>query len=117
MSKLSELLRSARNHKGSTLREVEESTGISNAYLSQIEKGKVKRPSPNKLKKLSKFYCMNYSKILESAGYADDLQEVNKSHSEIVDFLLSQEITDQEAKALTSFLKTYRELSSAEPDC
>jgi DNA-binding transcriptional regulator YiaG len=39
-------LKSLREAKGLSLREVEAKTGVSNAFLSQIESGKVKRPSP-----------------------------------------------------------------------
>lgn len=45
-----------RKNKGLTLRQVEESTGISNAYLSQLENGKIKSPSYNTIRKLVSFY-------------------------------------------------------------
>lgn len=41
---------------GLTLREVEERTGISNAYLSQLENKKIKRPSFDTVLKLTDFY-------------------------------------------------------------
>lgn len=40
--KLGELLSLCREMKGMTLREVEKATGISNAFISQIETGKAK---------------------------------------------------------------------------
>lgn len=40
-----EKLRQIRKQRGLTLRQVEEMTGISNAYLSQLETGKIKKPS------------------------------------------------------------------------
>lgn len=45
---LASYLASVRQVKGLTLREVEEATGkeISNAYLSQLERGKITKPSP-----------------------------------------------------------------------
>ena len=45
MANYGEFLKSARKAKRLTLREVEQKTGISNAYLSQLESGKVKQPS------------------------------------------------------------------------
>jgi DNA-binding Xre family transcriptional regulator len=45
-----------RNKNGFTLRDVEEKTGISNAYLSQLENGKIKRPSFEVMETLNKFY-------------------------------------------------------------
>lgn len=41
---------------GMTLRQVEELTGISNAYLSQLENGKIKKPSFDVVEKLNKLY-------------------------------------------------------------
>lgn len=42
-----------------TLREVETATGISNAYLSQLENGKIKRPSFEVVEKLHILYANN----------------------------------------------------------
>lgn len=113
MSNLSNLLRKAREHKGATLREVEEETGISNAYISQIEKGKVTSPSPRKLKSLSDFYSINYQTLMEAAGH----EQVSSRHREdskvsAMELLNAQDITDEEARALVSFLKTFREMKT-----
>jgi len=45
-----------RKAKGLTLREVEKSTGISNAYLSKLETGKIKSPGYNVVKALLELY-------------------------------------------------------------
>src|SRR4030095_13288460 len=46
---LGAMLAGLRTAKGLSLREVEEATGkaVSNAYLSQLENGKIRKPSPN----------------------------------------------------------------------
>jgi len=62
-------LASARNGKGLTLRAVEAVTGISNAYLSQLETGKIREPSPSNLHKLAELYGVPYASLLELAGY------------------------------------------------
>ena len=49
-------LREVRKNSGLTLREVEEQTGISNAYLSQLENGKIEHPSFNVLNTLNDLY-------------------------------------------------------------
>ena len=46
-------LKKMRESIGLSLRAVEESTGISNAYLSQLENDKAKNPSANYLSKLA----------------------------------------------------------------
>jgi transcriptional regulator with XRE-family HTH domain len=48
---------------------VEETVGISNAYLSQLETGKVRSPSPVVLHKLSDLYGVPYATVLQEAGY------------------------------------------------
>jgi len=46
-----------RKEKGLTLRDVQEKTGISNAYLSQLETGKIKSPGYNTVIALYNLYC------------------------------------------------------------
>ena len=61
--------RQGRTHKALTLRAVEEAVGISNAYLSQLESGKIQRPSPSILHKLCELYGISYTIAMELAGY------------------------------------------------
>jgi transcriptional regulator with XRE-family HTH domain len=51
------------------LRAVQEAVGISNAYLSQLETGKVQSPSPTILHKLSELYGIPYVTVMQEAGY------------------------------------------------
>jgi HTH-type transcriptional regulator, competence development regulator len=69
MTTLGKSLTSARERKGLSLREAERGTGISNAYLSQIENGKISSPSPNVLHKLAAFYGLSYAALMQEAGY------------------------------------------------
>lgn len=62
-------LRRIRRARGDTLRAVEEATGISNAYLSQLETGKITKPSPKFLYKLSAFYKVPYEDLMQYADY------------------------------------------------
>lgn len=62
-------LRSARTRKGLTLRDVERETGVSNAYLSQLEGGKIKQPSPAVLQKLADFLEADFMKVMRLAGH------------------------------------------------
>jgi transcriptional regulator with XRE-family HTH domain len=70
-SVLGTLLADLRTAKGMTLRQVEEATdnAVSNAYLSQLEKGKVQKPSPNMLHSLAAVYAVPYESLMEKAGY------------------------------------------------
>lgn len=70
MSKeLGSFLKSGRTDQGYTLREVEEKTGISNAYLSQLENGSINKPSPEVLFKLSELYEISYERLMKTAGH------------------------------------------------
>jgi transcriptional regulator with XRE-family HTH domain len=68
---LGRYLADIRSVKKLTLREVEEATDrkVSNAYLSQLETGKISRPSPNVLHALAKVYGVSYETLMEKAGY------------------------------------------------
>ena len=54
-----------------TLREVEESTGVSNGYLSQLENDKIKKPSANTLYTLAELYCIDFDSLMVAAGFID----------------------------------------------
>src|SRR5262249_32401593 len=69
MERLGTLLADARKRKRLTLRAVQEAVGISNAYLSQLETGKVQSPSPIVLHKLSELYGLPYATVVQEAGY------------------------------------------------
>jgi transcriptional regulator with XRE-family HTH domain len=64
-------IRKARLDRNMTLRDVEEATGkdVSNAYLSQLESGKITKPSPHILYALSSALGVTYESLMERAGY------------------------------------------------
>lgn len=69
MSTYGEYFKALREAKGLTLREVEKQTDVSNAYLSQLESGKIKQPSPITLHKLAQFYEVGYEVLMSKVGY------------------------------------------------
>ncbi|HZT03270.1 MAG TPA: helix-turn-helix transcriptional regulator [Steroidobacteraceae bacterium] len=66
---LATFISDARAKAGLTLRAVEKETGISNAYLSQLEHGKIQTPAPQNLHKLASLYRVPYEILMELAGY------------------------------------------------
>ncbi|MDA8120898.1 MAG: helix-turn-helix transcriptional regulator [Gammaproteobacteria bacterium] len=70
-SKLGEELARLRQVKSRnlSLREVERQTGVSNEYLSQLERGIAAKPAPEVLQKLATFYEVPYETLLVAAGY------------------------------------------------
>lgn len=71
MSSLGLTLKEARKNLGLTLRQVEDMTEISNAYLSQLENDKIKNPSVNILYKLSAIYKVSLKTLLVNANMID----------------------------------------------
>lgn len=103
---LGEYLRQIRKEKRLTLRDVEEKTGISNAYLSQIENQKILKPSPSILYKLAEIYDVSYEHLMRSVGYP-----VTSHNHDTVLFRTStglKEITKEEEKELLEYLKFIR---------
>src|SRR5712691_11239172 len=68
-NRLGTFLASLRQRKNLTLRDVERDIGVSNAYVSQLEKGKIKAPSPVVLNKLAELYGVKYAVLMKEAGY------------------------------------------------
>jgi transcriptional regulator with XRE-family HTH domain len=65
------VLRRAREHWRLSLREVERRTGRSNAYISQVERGLIRRPDPLVLLELANLYGLNFRTLAEWAGWSD----------------------------------------------
>lgn len=65
-------LRGLRKLKGFTIREVASRSGVSTAYISQLENGNRGLPSPEILKKLSEGLNTPYAELMKLAGYLED---------------------------------------------
>lgn len=103
---LSKYLREKRLDLGLTLRKVEDLTGISNAYISQVENAKIIQPTPKILRKLSDCYELSYSRLLEMAGHP-----IITNSSSTVQFRTSSrliDITIDEEKELAEYLTFLR---------
>lgn len=101
LKELGQYLHTARNKLGLSIRQLEELSGISNAYISQIENGK-RNPSPKVLKKLSKPLNLDYGELLKLAGY-------NDLHKETVSAIKNNDIDDVITAATSIFLSAIRE--------
>lgn len=103
---LGEFLQSSREAKHLSLRAVEKATGVSNAYLSQVESGKIKQPSPTILHKLSEVYEVEYNTLLTLAGYPVQSDATNKTVSRTIERF--GDITKEEEEQLVDFLAFLR---------
>lgn len=103
---LDEVLKTSRKAKAMTLRTVEAKTGLSNAYLSQLENKKITSPSPNVLRKLADLYEISYSNLLELAGYPVENQQESSPLQRTSNKL--DNISPEEEKELVAYLRFLR---------
>ncbi len=109
MSLLGEELRRLRGDR--SLRAVEKATKISNAYLSQIENGKIDQPSPHILHKLADYYDVPYAFLMEAAGYLKPRHTTNSQQTKVGGLeaaLLSEDLSEEEAKEVKHFIQFLR---------
>lgn len=103
---LGAMLKGLREYKGFSLRYVEEQTDISNAYLSQLENDKARKPSANILYKLAELYQSDFKSLLSLAGIVQDAEAFNKSFGEYV--FSKDNLTQEEEDELIQYLKFMR---------
>ncbi len=109
-SSLGAYLSDLRSTKKMTLREVEDATckAVSNAYLSQLENGRIAKPSPNILYQLSEVYAVAYDKLMEKAGYLVSARRDSEKHGRVATFA-DENLTSEEEDALLSYLAFLRQ--------
>ncbi len=103
---LGEELKYQRESQKLSLRTVEEKSGISNAYLSQLENDKIKKPSANILHKLSEVYKLDFNYLLSKAGIVENQSDNKKSFGHYV--FSKDNLTDEEETELLKYLQFLR---------
>jgi HTH-type transcriptional regulator, competence development regulator len=110
--KLAEELRRIRGVRGVSLRDVENETEVSNAYLSQLETGKTSNPSPQVLHRLAGYYRVPYESLMEAAGYLEKEPASTRSSKKRVGALqaalMSAQLTDEEQRKVAEFIEFVR---------
>jgi len=107
MKSLGKTLKDSRELMSLTLRQVEEATEISNAYLSQLENDKIKKPSANVLYKLANLYNVELDSLLYAAGIIQT-QSPKKSKLLNTIALSAEKLSSEEEQALLDYLKYLR---------
>ena len=107
---LAEYISNLRLAKKLTLREVEEATErkVSNAYLSQLEHGKIKKPSPDILYELASVYEVPYSTLMKKAGYPHEAEDFNTKNEMRATIFSKDKITAHEKEELIKYLAFLR---------
>lgn len=108
---LSQYLASIRQARKMSLRQVEEASGkeISNAYLSQLETGKIVQPSPNALSTLADIYKIDYVHLMEIAGYLrpSATRDAKSRHGRVATFA-EHNLSPEEEGELLEYLRFIR---------
>jgi HTH-type transcriptional regulator, competence development regulator len=106
---LGRTLKEARELVLLTLRQVEETTGISNAYLSQLENDKIKKPSANVLYKLASVYKLELNTLLSAAGIIQKTEtaEAPERNTEWLNRLAfySSDLSEEQQNEILEYIK------------
>jgi transcriptional regulator with XRE-family HTH domain len=107
---LDKVLTDIRALRGKSLREVEKATGISNAYLSQLERGDAQRPAPDKLQSLATYYEVPYEDLMRAAGYLQNSRKpaAPDQTSAVHAALMSASLTPAEEDAVVKYIQFLR---------
>lgn len=82
MKKFGDEIKKLRKDKNISIRKLGELSGISHAYISQIENGKRGNPKPDLIKKLAKALDVRYVDLLIKAGHLPEMDENKKKRIE-----------------------------------
>jgi len=103
-----------------TLREVEEASEkrISNAYLSQLETGRIKNPSPSILHEISEVYqarlpknatiLCSYERMMELAGHIRPAAQTKPKKTSRLPTFATEQLTPEEEDELLKYLAFIR---------
>lgn len=131
-----EYIQAARTERGLTQAELGEKCRVSGAEISRVESGKRRSPSPGMLKLIAQALVIDYSRLMQLAGYIEEVREEDQTFEqvfrnqdgEIVDvvrgvkemfrkdaawanvaYRVSSELSDSDREILTGLAMTYLE--------
>jgi len=102
-NELGNYLRELRTRKRLSLRHVQELSGVSGSYLSQVEQSK-RKPSADLLRKIAPTYGASVRDLLAKAGYLEE-PEVKMGDQDRIEWAYHAVLSDPDYKFGTS-LKT-----------
>lgn len=100
-------LRQARGVRGLSLAEAARAATISPAYLSRLESGAVKKPSPHVLHQLSAALAIPYEELMQLSGYRVPGRHDQPAAGSFTAALFA-DLSDDERDELIEYLAWYR---------
>jgi|SRR5687767_1646746 len=91
-----------------SIRQVAEETKISNAYLSQLERGVAENPSPHVLHKLAEYYDTPYESLMAAAGYLKAQPSKSGAPSPLEVLLKTAKLSQEEEEQVKQFIRFLR---------
>ena len=113
MAKLGEYLRDQRRQARLSLRQLAEQTGVSNPYLSQIERG-LRKPSAEVLQQIAKALRISAETVYVRAGILDPDEEGVRSVELAV--LADPALTERQKSALLDIYSSFRQQAEGDAD-
>ncbi len=92
-----ETIRRLRKQNGMSIRELANLAKVSNAYLSQVERGERNPPLPEQLRKLAPHLQVTVAELMETAGYLEP-QDRKLSEDLLLDRAYEHVLTDPRFK-------------------
>lgn len=104
LEQLGSFIREQRRNARLSLRKLSDLAGISNPYLSQIERG-LRKPSAEILQQIAKALRISAETLYVKAGILDE----NPDHDLIAEILKDTSITERQKQALIDHYRSYVE--------
>ncbi|MEK7252493.1 MAG: helix-turn-helix transcriptional regulator [Actinomycetota bacterium] len=109
VSEVGEFIRQQRERSAISLRKLAERAGISNPYLSQIERG-LRKPSARILKAIAASLSISAETLYERAGLLD-----GAPHPEVMEAISNDTtLTERQKQAMAEIYKSFVEASEEE---
>lgn len=106
LAELGSFIRDQRRAARLSLRKLSDQAGISNPYLSQIERG-LRKPSAEILQAIAKALQISAETLYERAGLLD----ADREHDLVSEILKDTNLTEAQKQSLISTYRNYRDLS------
>src|SRR6201995_4589773 len=111
MSSIGEYIRQQREQAGKSVRQLAEAAGVSNPYLSQIERGLAK-PSADILQQIAKGLRISAEALYVQAGILEDHPGDSGVRSAL---LTDPQLTERQKQVLVEIYESFRKESQAAP--
>src|SRR5437773_8453483 len=113
VNSIGEYIREQREQAKISMRQLAQSAGVSNSYLSQVERG-LRRPSADILQQIAKGLRISAEALYVQAGILDDDRDGQTSVTEAI--MADSEITERQKQMLLDIYESFRKEVEADAE-